>query len=89
MAAGFLHTCAMGQNGAVDCWGRNEFGQLGIGTTSDAHVPTAVVGFPAGATAITAGEGHSCALTTVGGARCWGRNWAGELGNGVAWRTTR
>src|SRR6266850_3048171 len=34
LAAGFEHTCVILEGGAVKCWGDNQFGQLGIGSTA-------------------------------------------------------
>ena len=47
-------------DGTARCWGFNGYGQLGDGTTSDAHTPVVVSGFNAGtnAVAITAGSSH-------------------------------
>jgi len=46
------------------------------------HLPVAVTGLPAGASAIDAGATHTCAVVG-GGARCWGSNSYGEAGDGV------
>ncbi len=83
ISAGRFHTCAVLTSGAVRCWGSNEDGQLGDGTTTDRSIPVNVVGFGSGGRAVAAGTGHTCAATTGGAARCWGSNTWGELGNGT------
>ena len=81
---GGVHTCALTTTGAMKCWGQNDFGQLGDGTTSIRPAPTAVSGLDSGVAAIDVGNGsHSCALLTTGGVKCWGRNTYGQLGDGT------
>jgi alpha-tubulin suppressor-like RCC1 family protein len=83
MTAGNSHTCALTAAGGVQCWGSNEHGQLGDGTTKDRVAPVDVSGLASGVTAITAGKFHSCALTTTGAVRCWGDNEYRQLGDGT------
>jgi alpha-tubulin suppressor-like RCC1 family protein len=81
VAGGFIgHTCALIGSGAGYCWGENELGQIGDGTTIDRLVPRAVTG-GLSFTAIDAGFRHSCARATTGMLYCWGANGAGQLGN--------
>ncbi|MCB0189963.1 MAG: hypothetical protein KDE31_37085, partial [Caldilineaceae bacterium] len=82
-ATGGNHSCAILSSGTVQCWGRNSSGQLGDGTTDERLLPVAVVGLPATPTALAAGEAHTCALFATGAVSCWGRNAAGQLGNGA------
>lgn len=82
LAAGANHTCALLQNGAVQCWGDNANGQLGDQTTTVRNVPTPVNGLASTAKAITAGSDHSCAILTDGRVQCWGDNARGQLGDG-------
>ena len=82
ITAGAYHSCALITGGTAQCWGDNEYGQLGDGTNTNSSVPVTVSGL-AGVTAITAGGAHSCALMTGGTARCWGGNVYGQLGNGT------
>ena len=82
ITAGFGHTCALIVDGTVTCWGYNGAGQLGNGTTTDSHTPAAAVTGITTATAIAAGDLHTCALLTGGTVKCWGYNDYGQLGNG-------
>jgi alpha-tubulin suppressor-like RCC1 family protein len=80
VAAGGRHTCVLMTAGGISCWGYNEYGQLGDGTTTDSPMPVTVEGLPSGIRAITTGGNFSCALRTDGGVSCWGLNSAGQLG---------
>lgn len=82
ITAGENHTCALSNAGEVLCWGNNYEGQLGIGTTEMQLVPVYTLGLEAGNVAIQAGMRYTCAITASGGAKCWGENWAGQLGDG-------
>ena len=65
--------CAIADDGAVQCWGNNDWGQLGDGTTTSHSTPVAVQG-TAGIhfAAITAGQLRTCAVSESGAAYCWG-----------------
>ncbi len=78
--AGSFHTCARLQDGTVRCWGRNDEGQLGDGTTTNASTPVAVPGV-GGAAAVSGGGFHTCARFPDGTLECWGRNDSGQLGD--------
>ena len=83
IAAGYAHTCALTTGGAVLCWGANWAGQLGDGTTAERKTPTAVIGLESGIATLVTGGVHTCAVTSAGGAMCWGWNTTGQLGDGT------
>ncbi len=88
VTAGVAHTCALLSDGSVQCWGLNAYGGLGNGSFTSGSpggiaTPGAVTSLGGSATAI-AGQGlGTCALLTNGSVRCWGRDYYGELGNGM------
>lgn len=82
VSAGGYHTCALLISGGVKCWGANQAGQLGDGSTISRTVPVDVQGLTSGVVAISAGENHTCAVLAAGGVKCWGVNQAGQLGDG-------
>jgi len=82
VTAGASHTCGLTGDGATWCWGSDEFGQLGSDAiASVALLPTAVETETRFA-AISAGGGHTCAVTESGELWCWGRNDFGQVGDG-------
>jgi alpha-tubulin suppressor-like RCC1 family protein len=79
--AGGAHTCGLTVGGVAYCWGDNSNGQLGDNSQSNRLAPVPV-SMPAGVTfaAISAGDNHSCALSTTGVVFCWGSNNLMQLG---------
>jgi alpha-tubulin suppressor-like RCC1 family protein len=75
------HTCALTTSGAVRCWGADNKGQLGDGLTANRTTPYTVPSI-SGATAITTGYAHTCAVVS-GAVKCWGWNTVGQLGDGT------
>lgn len=90
ISVGANHACALLDGGDVKCWGANNYGQLGLGDTADRgdgpnemgdHLPVVDLGTDRRATAISAGEWHTCAVLDGGDVKCWGVN-NGRLGLG-------
>lgn len=84
VAAGDYHVLAVTEEGMLFAWGYGRAGQLGIGSTVDLSIPTAVKGLPAGVEVVGAdcGRDHSLALLRDGRAFAWGRAREGQLGRG-------
>jgi alpha-tubulin suppressor-like RCC1 family protein len=82
ISAGENDNCVLMEAGGVKCWGYNYYGQLGDGTRIDKLTPVDVAGLGSGVAAISTGYKHTCALTSLGGVKCWGDNTYGQLGNG-------
>ena len=82
VAAGYYHSVALTSDGTLWAWGRNIFGQLGDGTTTQRLAPVQVVGI-SGVTAVAAGENSTYALKSDGTVWAWGRNYEGQLGDGT------
>jgi alpha-tubulin suppressor-like RCC1 family protein len=92
IAASEAHTCALLSGGTVDCWGDNEAGELGDGTSTGPQTcsgaacsttPVAVSSLT-GATAIGTSFLGSCVLRSGGSIECWGDNQYGDLGIGTS-----
>jgi alpha-tubulin suppressor-like RCC1 family protein len=78
IVGGYAFTCALTTAGGVKCWGSNQDGNLGDGTTTARAVPGDVVGLTTGVVALAAGSGHTCALMSGGGVKCWGSAFLGD-----------
>lgn len=91
IAAGFAHSCATLNQGALKCWGSNSSGQLGVGDTSNRGdapgemgdaLPFVNLGAGRSVNAVVAGELFTCALLDDATVKCWGSNTSGQLGLG-------
>jgi cysteine-rich repeat protein len=79
VSAGDEHTCGIAADGALYCWGGNDYGQLGNGTTSDRTTPARVGTYNDWVT-VAAGSFHTCGIRQ-GTVYCWGRNHRGQVGD--------
>jgi alpha-tubulin suppressor-like RCC1 family protein len=88
ISAGVNNTCARSRNGLGWCWGRNDAGQLGIGTVTDMSVPTPVYLLPLNlhvgdllsfSKIAAGGTSHVCGLADDA-VFCWGTGANGQLG---------
>ena len=84
ISTGYDHSCGVTTSGSAYCWGLNNSGQLGNGSSDvSAHtVPEAVSG-NLNFSSMSAGGRHTCGITTNGAAYCWGQNQDGQLGDGL------
>ena len=82
IAAGYYHNLILKKDGTVWAWGRNYYGQLGDGTTTNKNKPVQVIDLE-NVQQVAAGEYHSLALKQDGTVWAWGRNADGQLGDGT------
>lgn len=91
IVAGQSFTCGIDDTGHLRCWGRGGYGELGDGTGANRAAPVAVTARAADATTFATRtftdlaplRSGACALDDVGEVWCWGRNTAGEVGDGT------
>jgi hypothetical protein len=81
VSLGYFHTCALRADGSVFCWGNNADGRLGIGSFTNALVPTQVT--ISNIQQIALNKYASCGRRGDGTVWCWGDDSAGELGDGA------
>ena len=81
VSIGTRHGCLVRHDGEAICWGDNEYGQLGDGTTTS-HSQPQPVGLYADFVDIEVGATFTCAIRRAGTVACWGVNWSGQLGVG-------
>jgi len=80
---GGYFTCAMLPDHTIECWGRNQDGQIGNGdSTTDVALPVPVNGLGP-VTDLAPGGYHNCALMPDNTVECWGRNVRGQVGDGT------
>ena len=80
LSAGGSHTCAVLADGSLWCWGRNNWGQLGLGDTTNRSSATRV-GSASDWRSVSAGSiGTTCAVNTSNEVFCWGYNPVGQVG---------
>ena len=82
MSSGADHTCAVTSVGTANCWGANDRGQLGDGTSVSRNEPVLVAGELVWAS-LTTGSQFTCGVTTSAKVYCWGANDGGQLGDGT------
>ncbi|MGL5828407.1 MAG: RCC1 domain-containing protein [Angustibacter sp.] len=82
VAVGEYHSCALA-SGRPQCWGNNDWGQLGDNSNEDRSSAVPVVGLGGPVSEIAAGFSHTCAATVSGAIWCWGYNGNGQLGDGT------
>lgn len=86
VVAGQYHSCARLVDGAVRCWGFNDFGALGDGSATDQRRPVPAA-LPEAAVALASKGNHGCAVLAGGALWCWGFNGDGAVDRSLTNRT--
>jgi alpha-tubulin suppressor-like RCC1 family protein len=73
------HSCATTSSGGLWCWGMNDYGQLGDGSTDPSLLAKQIFGPNSGVTSVATAPGRTCAVVN-GAVNCWGRNMATDDG---------
>ncbi len=89
VAVGAYHTCAVLGTGAMRCWGRNHYGQLGYGNSisigdNETLAGLTDISLPGPVREMGLGTYHTCALLHDGNMRCWGKQSYGAPGYGIS-----
>ncbi len=79
VSSGTSFSCAVLDDGRVQCWGQNNKGQLGDGTHKSSMQPVTVSEISS-ARKVSAGRDSACAVLDSGAIQCWGSNTYGILG---------
>jgi len=98
VAVGLGHTCAVRAGGTLWCWGHNDSGQLGDGTTTGSALPVRI-GSQSSWVGIAAGDRHTCGIREDASLWCWGADPSApppvpgsgtvpeRIGQGTGWRS--
>jgi alpha-tubulin suppressor-like RCC1 family protein len=82
LGLGADHTCALLTTGTVECWGVNNYGQLGVNCGDNSYTPAQVPGL-SGVASIDGGIRFTCVIISfTGEVKCWGNNALNQLGSG-------
>ncbi|HEY1955664.1 MAG TPA: hypothetical protein VGH28_08625 [Polyangiaceae bacterium] len=81
-AGGSEHTCTVGANGSVECWGLNADGEIGAGA-DETYSPLPELAIVSGAVSVAVADYSTCAVMHDRTLRCWGDNAYGQLGDGT------
>ena len=82
VSLGESHSCSLDEVGQIKCWGRNDSGQLGTGTSASVNVIPENVTLNERAKIVAVGSNHTCVMTESAKIYCWGDNSKGQLGFG-------
>jgi alpha-tubulin suppressor-like RCC1 family protein len=81
VGASYYLTCSLDKtNGAVRCWGKNDYGQLGAGLTDDYSAKPVDVKLNGKALSLSVGYRVACIVDVDGAIECWGDGEWGQLG---------